>query len=311
MDSIALWVKFPDLPSEYFDEKFLSFLGNQLGKIIRIDLTTKNISKGRFAHLFIEKDLNTPIVSHFIIGNFEQTIEYEGGFSICFKFGLLGHKEESCKNWINEFSSSFPMESQQCVPNDVTFEKDDCVERSVLTANFGKSNLMEVEPGLDGNQGCHEPNGNNPHYCNNIKNVSSGYYGGSRCSRDDELMDDFASKDVGNDYSMAEIQCKGKEIQSEINGGEAIHRGRMGRKNNSPVLHSNRALCPTSGIFKQKCNKDKVSCGNNSGKRKRVVGENLQYRNDSIAEGEGQPRIHIKSSRRFKDQVCAHFNERR
>lgn len=40
VDSTLVWVRFPGLPLEFFDEEVLYALGNAVGKAIKIDATT-------------------------------------------------------------------------------------------------------------------------------------------------------------------------------------------------------------------------------------------------------------------------------
>lgn len=37
---VAVWVRFPGLPIEYYDELFLCRLGDRIGKTIQVDTTT-------------------------------------------------------------------------------------------------------------------------------------------------------------------------------------------------------------------------------------------------------------------------------
>ncbi|KAF7812710.1 RNA-directed DNA polymerase [Senna tora] len=49
IQKLAIWVRFPDLPIEFFDNKFLRCFGNQLGKTVKVDATTSLQDRGRYA----------------------------------------------------------------------------------------------------------------------------------------------------------------------------------------------------------------------------------------------------------------------
>lgn len=60
--SIAAWVRFPKLPFDCFDKKFLWSFGNRNGKSIKIDNTTSLQSRGKFARVCIEIDISKPLI---------------------------------------------------------------------------------------------------------------------------------------------------------------------------------------------------------------------------------------------------------
>ncbi|KAF7840641.1 hypothetical protein G2W53_002939 [Senna tora] len=47
IQKLAVWVRFPDLPIEYFDRKFLRCFGNSIGRTVKVDLTTALQARGR------------------------------------------------------------------------------------------------------------------------------------------------------------------------------------------------------------------------------------------------------------------------
>ncbi|KAF7813509.1 ribonuclease H [Senna tora] len=44
---LAVWIRFPDLPFEFFDRKFLRCFGNRIGRTVKVDLTTTLQTRGR------------------------------------------------------------------------------------------------------------------------------------------------------------------------------------------------------------------------------------------------------------------------
>ena len=58
IDSTAVWIRFPGMPIEYYDEKLLMTIGNTIGKAIKVDSNTRSATRGRFARVCVEIDLN-------------------------------------------------------------------------------------------------------------------------------------------------------------------------------------------------------------------------------------------------------------
>lgn len=40
IERVAVWVRLPELPIEYYDSDFLFFLGNRIGRTVKVDKTT-------------------------------------------------------------------------------------------------------------------------------------------------------------------------------------------------------------------------------------------------------------------------------
>lgn len=95
-DKLLVWVRFPALPIEYFDDDFLKKIGKEIGRPIKIDTTTSLVSKGRFARVCVEVDLTNPLLSKFTVGDMVVPIEYEGIHMVCFSCGIYGHKQGQC-----------------------------------------------------------------------------------------------------------------------------------------------------------------------------------------------------------------------
>lgn len=105
----AVWVHFPRLPMEQYQEPILMFLGNQVGKALHVDRSTLLASKGRFARVCVEIDLSKPLIPCIDLVsedpdgiasndlNDKLQVVYEGLHVICFGCGEYGHKKENCR----------------------------------------------------------------------------------------------------------------------------------------------------------------------------------------------------------------------
>ncbi|KAI9080882.1 hypothetical protein K1719_037191 [Acacia pycnantha] len=94
--SVVAWVRFPDLPAPLFDKKFLLNLGNSIGKAIRLDVHTAQRTRGKFARMCVELDLDKPLVPEFNVEGQTFSVLYESLGQICNKCGRVGHMKEGC-----------------------------------------------------------------------------------------------------------------------------------------------------------------------------------------------------------------------
>ncbi|XP_031126652.1 uncharacterized protein LOC116028935 [Ipomoea triloba] len=96
LSKMAVWVRLPDLPMEYFRDDTIRAILENVGKPLKLDRTTAVAAKGRFARAAVEVDLNKPLVSEVLVMNYAQLVEYEGLHVICFNCGVVGHREQAC-----------------------------------------------------------------------------------------------------------------------------------------------------------------------------------------------------------------------
>lgn len=96
ISSTLVWVYFPELPIKLFHEEVLSYMGDAIGKTIKVDNTTAAASWRQYARVFVEIDLDAPLVPVVMILCSLQRIEYEDLHLICFGCGRYGHKQDMC-----------------------------------------------------------------------------------------------------------------------------------------------------------------------------------------------------------------------
>ena len=61
-----------------------------------MDTHTVSETRGRFARLCVQVDVNKPLAMAILIRKFKQSICYEGIHKLCFVYGRMGHKQEYC-----------------------------------------------------------------------------------------------------------------------------------------------------------------------------------------------------------------------
>ncbi|XP_030943405.1 uncharacterized protein LOC115968223 [Quercus lobata] len=74
----------------------LQLIGKAIGNVLRIDTFTASETRGRFARLCVQVDVEKPLAIAIMIGKLEQQICYEGIQKMCFECGRLGHSKEHC-----------------------------------------------------------------------------------------------------------------------------------------------------------------------------------------------------------------------
>lgn len=94
--SLPVWVRFSWLPVEYYTEEWLWSAGNTIGKPIKIDDTMLVTSRGRFARICVEIDLEKPLVASYRIRGREGGFQYEGLHNLFYMCGKYGHREIQC-----------------------------------------------------------------------------------------------------------------------------------------------------------------------------------------------------------------------
>ncbi|KAK2391890.1 zinc ion binding / nucleic acid binding protein [Trifolium repens] len=96
IESAAVWVRIPDLPIEYYDAKVLNFIGNRIGRTVKVDKNTLFQERGKYARLCVEVDLTKPVLAMFELKNTIYKIEYEGLHMLCLACGKFGHYVDGC-----------------------------------------------------------------------------------------------------------------------------------------------------------------------------------------------------------------------
>jgi hypothetical protein len=96
IEKAAVWVRIPDLPIEYYDAKILHFIGNRIGKTVKVDRNTLFQERGKYARVCVEVELNKPLLAMFELKDLVYKVEYEGLHMLCRNCGRFGHYLEGC-----------------------------------------------------------------------------------------------------------------------------------------------------------------------------------------------------------------------
>lgn len=93
---LHVWVRFPWLLVEYYTEEWLRKARDTLGRTIKVDDTTLETSRGKFACMCMEIDLDKSLVARYMMRGVEGQLQYAGLHDLCFTCGRYGHKEMKC-----------------------------------------------------------------------------------------------------------------------------------------------------------------------------------------------------------------------
>lgn len=88
---MVVWIRLPELPIEFYDRLVLQEIGSAIGPVLRIDAYTASGSRGSYARLCVQVDLEKPLINMIRIGKCRQSVLYEGISALCFSCGRLGH----------------------------------------------------------------------------------------------------------------------------------------------------------------------------------------------------------------------------
>jgi hypothetical protein len=100
--TISIWVRLPELPVEYYHKDCLLCIGSGLGPVLRVDFNTAAGTRGRFARICVQIDLEKPLAKTVRVGKTRLAVIYEGIGLLCFHCGRIGHWSERCPSRVLE-----------------------------------------------------------------------------------------------------------------------------------------------------------------------------------------------------------------
>ncbi|CAN0917044.1 hypothetical protein LINGRAHAP2_LOCUS30064 [Linum grandiflorum] len=94
---MVVWIRFPRLPYQYYNQDVLEGLGNLVGKYVRVDNRTHSSARGKFARIAVEIDLLASVPKGVYVDGVWQVLEYENLPIFCRKCGRFGHENGECE----------------------------------------------------------------------------------------------------------------------------------------------------------------------------------------------------------------------
>ncbi|CAJ2632298.1 unnamed protein product [Trifolium pratense] len=99
---VAVWMRISGLPIEFYDSEILHYIGNRVGKTVKVDKNTLSQERGKYARLYVQVDLAKPLLAMFTVKNRKYNIEYEGLHMLCTTCGRFDHYKEECPNKLKD-----------------------------------------------------------------------------------------------------------------------------------------------------------------------------------------------------------------
>ena len=107
---VAVWLRLPELPFKFYDPKVLKEISSAVGLLLRVDLHTATEAKGRYAQIYVQVDLNKPLIRSILLEGMIQEIQYEGINTLCFSCSRIGHRKEGCPYSVKANASTSTLE---------------------------------------------------------------------------------------------------------------------------------------------------------------------------------------------------------
>jgi hypothetical protein len=111
INKTLVWIRFPSLGMEYYDESLLLALASAIGSPVKVDMHTLDASRGKFARVCVEINLDEAVVGKVWFRNFWYHVEYEGLHLLCKSCGVYGHVARNCTNKVSGGDKGMPATS--------------------------------------------------------------------------------------------------------------------------------------------------------------------------------------------------------
>ncbi|KAJ4825441.1 hypothetical protein Tsubulata_010598 [Turnera subulata] len=117
IEKATVWVRFMDIPLDWYHSKVLMGLGDMVGRAIKIDERTTSTDRGKFAKVAVVVDLTKPLKGVITVEDEIFKVVYEGVPELCFLCGKADHLQDICpeKNGEAVVSKEVPAQRGQGV----------------------------------------------------------------------------------------------------------------------------------------------------------------------------------------------------
>ena len=88
------------MPIEFYDTSVHKEIGSVIRPVLRIDSYIASETRGGYARLCVQIDLEKPLINSIWVGRLVQRVLYKGISFLCFCYGRIGHKQENCSNYM-------------------------------------------------------------------------------------------------------------------------------------------------------------------------------------------------------------------
>ncbi|KAK2378486.1 zinc ion binding / nucleic acid binding protein [Trifolium repens] len=298
---VAVWVRITGLPIEFYDSKILNFIGNRVGKTVKVDKNTLTQERGKYARLCVQVNLTEPLLAMFTIKGRKYNIEYEGLHMLCLTCGKFGHYKEGCpdktKN-VGQLEESSRMNDGRASGG--SGSGVDGPWRVVQKQKRGR------KPGSTRNSTATEGKGNNIPAKVNASLVSindTGKNSGSRFISLSDHNDEINEEDLARERN--DLKNSNNNDSEVMNGGYQILHGNN-VQNMSNNRGSNGGGAKKGETNHEKTNKEKKLAARGGGNFKGKIGSNVKKVAEIITEEMG---THLLESLKVQSQQPIGNNE--
>lgn len=166
-----VWVRLSNIPVNFYHKAILLGIAKGLGKPIKVDLTTLNFERARFARICVEVNLKKPLKGTMLINGERYFVSYEGLSNICSLCGMFGHPVHSCPRHGMEKQPELPSARES-----VALNEDNQVEDGFTAVR--RKGSRTAQPQKDTNSGAGGSRGNSGRimkeviHGNNLANIA-------------------------------------------------------------------------------------------------------------------------------------------
>ncbi|XP_059291044.1 uncharacterized protein LOC132044560 [Lycium ferocissimum] len=96
IDTAAIWIRLPQLPTKFYDQRILEKVGRRIGQLVKADACPSATLRGRYVRICVEISLDVPVRTSIMIGSHKQQLLYEGEGIMCVGCGRIGHTIDNC-----------------------------------------------------------------------------------------------------------------------------------------------------------------------------------------------------------------------
>lgn len=91
-----VWIRLSNIPVNFYHKSILMGISRGLGTPVKVDMTTLNLERARFARVCVGVDLRKPLKGSVMVNGERYFVSYEGLNTICSGCGLYGHMVHAC-----------------------------------------------------------------------------------------------------------------------------------------------------------------------------------------------------------------------
>ena len=96
VERTVVWVRFTGLNLVYYDERFLLAMASATGRLVKVDINTLKVERGKFVRVCVEVDLIVSVVGKIWVNGHWYKVQYESLHLICTNCGCHDHLGRNC-----------------------------------------------------------------------------------------------------------------------------------------------------------------------------------------------------------------------